>query len=120
VDTLQQGSIIWAWMVDRHGRNPKCRAGIIITVSEDIRSGTDLVVVAIASEPDKESLGPSVKLPWHRSGHPRTRLKQPCYAICHWLAPVAVEDIVDVGGYVSGPLLRDILENLPPEFRSSE
>jgi hypothetical protein len=116
--TLQQGSIVWAWMVDRRGYNRKLRAGIVITETEDIASAAALVVVAVASNADAEDIGPSFKLPWHRIGHPRTQLRQACYAICHWISVIRVDDIVDVGGYVSGKLLADILANVPKEFRA--
>lgn len=111
---LQQGSIVWCKVYDRQGRNPKCRAGVIITETNEIEDNGQVVIVAIAGDPDDPSVGLSVELPWHRDKRlSRTGLTKKCYAICHWLVAIRVSDIEDVTGRVPADRLNVILENLP-------
>lgn len=110
---LRQGSIIWARVSDRRGQNEKHRPGVVVTATHEFAGAVEIVMVAIASLPDETGGGPSIKLPWHRNGHPRTGLRKECYAICHWLCAVALDQIDDVGGYVPEPQLNEILVNLP-------
>jgi hypothetical protein len=102
-------------VTDRRDQNEKCRPGVVITDTREIASASQIVMVAIASLPDEAGGSPSIKLPWHRNGHPKTGLGKECYAICHWLCPVDVENIDDIGGYVPEPQLSQILANLPTD-----
>ena len=53
-----------------------------------------------------------VELPWHRQGHPVTRLRQRSAAVVSWLATVLPEDVEAYAGEVPPKLLAQILKLL--------
>jgi hypothetical protein len=53
-----------------------------------------------------------VKLPWHPTGHPITKLKRRSAAVCDWIVPIQSEDVQSVSGQVPVRLLIQILERV--------
>ncbi len=79
--------VIVADVLDPNGRNPKNRACVVVTPSEEIEVGGPLDVVAITSLVPDPLRGDQVPLPWHaqrratsptwRSAHGTSRLRTP-------------------------------------------
>ena len=124
---LQQGRIVWAELLDPQGRNPKRRPAVVLTPTAEIRPDGELVVAALSSQTDQSPPDVSVEVPWHRDGHPRTKLNRRNVVVCTWLValPVAAIGPDDLAGVVPFAQLGRILEivrsrqsdstNLPPE-----
>src|SRR2546430_9467456 len=102
------GSCGWNFP-DPQGRNPKRRPAVLVTPDVDIRADGDVWVVAISTQLDEAPAETQVELPWERQGHPRTRLKERCAAVCTWMEKVKVASIKEHAGIVPGRQLLDIL-----------
>lgn len=113
VSKLRQGRIVWAWMRDTQGRNPKRRTGVIITPTDEI-SQTDPFVVAAITSTFKEPLAEDeIRLPWNRDpAKVRTGLTTPVVVKCSWLVAITADDIEAVAGVVPDEVLRDILNRV--------
>ncbi|HEV2949813.1 MAG TPA: type II toxin-antitoxin system PemK/MazF family toxin [Gemmataceae bacterium] len=109
---LCRGRIVWVELLDPQGRNPNCRPAIIVTPDDDIREDGEVWVVAISTQLNQAPAEVQVELPWHRSGHPRTKLKERCAAICTWLEKVSVANIRGLAGTVPGRQLLEILTRI--------
>jgi mRNA-degrading endonuclease toxin of MazEF toxin-antitoxin module len=72
-------------ITDPEGVNPKCRPAVIVTPTEEIQPGSDVVVVAISTQVEMTPSEVAVELPWDRKGHPKTGLKGRCVAVYSWL-----------------------------------
>ena len=109
---LSQGRIVWVELLDPQGRNPKRRPAVVLTPTAEIRPDGDVVVAALSSQTDQSSPAVSVEVPWHRDGHPRTKLNRQNVVVCTWLValPVAVIRPADVGGTVPFAQMARILE----------
>ena len=81
---LQQGRIVWAEIRDPDGKNSKRRPAVIVTATEEIQPDEPFVVAAITTRLTKPLPADFVELPWHRAGHPRTKLRIRCAAVCSW------------------------------------
>jgi mRNA-degrading endonuclease toxin of MazEF toxin-antitoxin module len=108
------GRIVWVELLDPQGRNRKCRPAVIVTPDADLQPDGTVWVVAISSQLDEAPAEALVQLPWHRGGHPRTGLKEPCAAVCAWMEQVNVTDIQGYAGTVPGRQLLDILTRIKP------
>lgn len=110
--SLAQGRIVWAELLDPQGRNPKRRPAVVLTPTAEIRDGGEVVVVALSSRVDQSPPDVSVEIPWHRDGHPRTKLNRRNVAVCTWLVARPVTSIGegDVGGTVPFAQMARILE----------
>jgi mRNA-degrading endonuclease toxin of MazEF toxin-antitoxin module len=97
---------------DPQGHNPKCRPAVIVSPDEEIQTGGDVWVVAISTQLNEAPAEAQVPLPWERSGHPKTRLKERCAAVCTWMEKVSVSSIREYGGIVPGRQLLDILTRI--------
>ena len=111
---LCRGRIVWVELPDPQGHNPKCRPAVIVTPTDDIRPDGDLWVVAISTQLDAAPANAQVELPWKRGGHPRTKLKERCAAICSWMVKVTADSIKESAGVVPGRQLLDILARIKP------
>jgi len=109
-DELRQGRIIWVELIDPQGRNPKPRPAVILTPTEQILPDGEVLVAAITSQTEMARVEVSVALPWHRSGHPKTKLDRRNAVVCTWLATIRVADIQRFGGHTSIPELNRIIE----------
>ncbi|MSR59806.1 MAG: hypothetical protein EXS05_19575 [Planctomycetaceae bacterium] len=112
---LQQGSIIWVRVVDRNGRNSKCRPAVIVTPTAEIVPGARLIAVAATSTLSRPIPQNQIELPWHNNGHPKTGLYKRCVAICDWLFEFDQDAIEDSPGIVPPAILRNILANIPDD-----
>lgn len=108
-NTLIQGRIVWVELLDPQGRNPKVRPAVVPTDTAEVRSDGAVVVVAVTSQLDSAPADLCVELPWHRDGHPRTKLNRRNVAVCNWLATIPVVEIRSVGGQVPVGEMRRIL-----------
>ncbi len=113
---LCRGRIVWVELLDPQGRNPKCRPVVIVSPDTDIREDGHVWVVAITTQLDEAPAEVQVELPWERRGHPRTKLRERCAAVCSWMVRVSVASIQEYAGTVPGRQLLDILTRIkPPE-----
>jgi mRNA-degrading endonuclease toxin of MazEF toxin-antitoxin module len=108
VSQLCRGRIVWVELLDPQGRNPKRRPAVVVTPDAEIRPDGDIWVVAISTQFDESPASVQVELPWDRRGHPRTKLKERCAAVCSWIAKVSVANIQEYAGIVPGRQLLDI------------
>ncbi len=111
---LCRGRIVWVELLDPQSRNPKCRPAVVVTPDDDIHDDGEVWVVAISSQLAEAPAEVQVALPWQRGGHPRTGLKEPCAAVCTWMAKVRLSDVRGTAGTVPGRQLLDILERIKP------
>jgi hypothetical protein len=113
VAQLARGCIVWLeGALDPQGGNPKERAFVIVTATEEIKEGEPFFGVAITGEFDKP-LGPEcVMMPWSRPRHPRTGLSKECVAKCDWIHEFHHGDPFKLGGFVPGKQLLEILDKL--------
>jgi mRNA-degrading endonuclease toxin of MazEF toxin-antitoxin module len=114
VSQLCRGRIVWVELLDPQTRNRKCRPAVIVTPDADIRDDGDVWVVAISTQLQEAPPDAQVELPWDRHGHPRTKLKERCAAVCTWMEKVKVADIQGYAGTVPGRQLLDILTRIKP------
>jgi mRNA-degrading endonuclease toxin of MazEF toxin-antitoxin module len=112
VASLQQGRIVWVELADPQGRNPKVRPAVVLTPTAEIRPDGDLVVAAVSSRADQAPPDVCVELPWHRDGHPRTKLNRRNVVVGTWLVtlPVAAVGPDSFGGVVPFREMARILE----------
>jgi mRNA-degrading endonuclease toxin of MazEF toxin-antitoxin module len=110
--SLQQGRIVWIELLDPQGRNPKIRPAVILTSTAEIRPDGEIVVAALSSQVDQSPPELSVEVPWHRDGHPRTKLNRRNVVVCSWLATLPVSAIAEdgVGGLMPFAQMSRILE----------
>lgn len=113
---LQCGTIAWAIVLDPNGRHPKRRPIVIVTSQSDMDSHEEILAVAITTQIPEPLPADAIELPWQHNGHPRTKLARPCIARCDWIVSLTKSDILQIGGVVPEPLLREILIRvvLPP------
>jgi mRNA-degrading endonuclease toxin of MazEF toxin-antitoxin module len=114
MSTLCRGRIVWVELLDPQGRNPKRRPAVIVSPDDDIRDDGEVWVVAISSQLDESPAEVQVALPWHPQGHPRTKLKERCAAVCTWLVRIPVANIHSQGGLVPGREPLDIQRRIKP------
>jgi len=106
----KQGDIVWAIVYDPNGSNPKNRRCLVLTKSDEIQAGGDIVVAAISTKFDRTNFDPTyVAAPWQRGGHPKTTLDEPSVVKCRWLQIVSA-DSVTVAGYLPGKELYRVME----------
>lgn len=106
---LQQGRIVWVEVLDPQGRNPKVRPAVVLTTTAEIREDGEVAVAAVTTQLDAAPSEVCVELPWHRDGHPRTRLNRRNVVVCTWLATVSVAQICGYAGVVPFAQLARIL-----------
>lgn len=109
---LQQGRIVWVELLDPQGRNPKRRPAVVLTPTAEIVAGGEVVVAALSSQIDQSPPEASVELPWHRDGHPRTKLNRRNVVVCSWIVTVTAASILpeDLGGTVPFAQMARVLE----------
>ena len=106
----RHGNIDWVELLDPQGRNPKVRPAVVITPTSEITSTGEVVVVGITSPVNDASPEVTVDLPWHRNGHPRTKLSRASVAVCNWKASVPITAIHEIKGHVPVPEMMRILQ----------
>jgi mRNA-degrading endonuclease toxin of MazEF toxin-antitoxin module len=109
---LCRGRIVWVELLDSQGRNPKCRPAVIVTPDADIKDEGEVWVVALTTQRDAAPAAVQVELPWESRGHPRTKLKERCAAVCTWMEKVPVASIQSIAGVVPGRQLLAILARI--------
>jgi hypothetical protein len=102
--SLELGRIVWAEVPDSNGIR-KLRPGVIVTATDQIRSGGTIGLVAVTSRLPEALPDDHVLLPWHPQGHARTHLNRKCAAVCSWLCTIGPQDIQDIAGVVPGQCL---------------
>ena len=103
---------MWAELLDPQGRNPKRRPAVVLTPMAEIKPDGEIVAAALSSQIDQSPADVPVELPWHRDGHPRTKLNRRNVVVCNWLVtlPVAAIGPDDIGGSVPFAQMARILE----------
>ncbi len=87
-------------LLDPNGRNPKDRACVIVTPSDEIEEGATLDVVAISSLVPDVIPFDQIPIPWHAQRHPRTGLNKKNVAVCAWQAEVEDSRVIRSIGHV--------------------
>jgi mRNA-degrading endonuclease toxin of MazEF toxin-antitoxin module len=105
---LTVGRIVWAELYDPQGSNPKVRPAVLLSPGE----AGDWLAVAVSTQTDMAPAEVCVELPWHRSGHPRTKLTQRNVAVCTWRAFLKPQQILNLGGIVPVPVFQRIMSVL--------
>jgi mRNA-degrading endonuclease toxin of MazEF toxin-antitoxin module len=115
--------VIVADVLDPNGRNPKNRACVVVTPSDEIEVGGPLDVVAITSLVPNPLPVDHVPLPWHAQRRARTGLDKPNVAVCTWNFEVEDSRIIRAIGRVPDKeMLRiaSILSMLSDQDESEE
>lgn|SRR5262245_55967157 len=108
---LATGRIVWAQIADANGYR-KLRPAVIVTATEQLSTDKPIDVVAVTSRLVDLLPDDHVLLPWHRQGHPRTRLNRRCAAVATWLTRIADSDIEDTAGIVPSSVMAEILARI--------
>jgi mRNA-degrading endonuclease toxin of MazEF toxin-antitoxin module len=112
VQSLQQGQVVWVELVDPSGRNAKCRPAVILTGTEEILPGQQIVGVAVTTRIIDPLPTHYILLPWHPGGNVRTRLRRKCFAICDWLVTFSETDVQKTGGIVPTDVMVRIMTSI--------
>lgn len=110
---LRLGSIVWHPVPDARGdakENP--RPIVILTPTEEIILDQPIVGVAVSTRVSEPPSPNEVPLPYSRLGHPATRLRRRCVAVCNWLVEVRPTELRPVEGYVPAKTLARILRRV--------
>jgi mRNA-degrading endonuclease toxin of MazEF toxin-antitoxin module len=113
VPKLEQGRILWATMPNSSGTDPKRRTALVLTPTDEIRSGEPFVVVAITCTFPDPLPEDHVLLPWHSTGNVVTGLKRKAVAVCTWLAKIRESDVDSYAGLVPPKTLLEIVRRSP-------
>ena len=100
--SVQQGSVIRAWVTDPRDGNPKPRPLVVISKTSEISQTSVFFAVAITGVFDEPLQDDEVLLPWHPSGKCKSGLVKPCIAKCSWLRQLLVTDVIEVKGHLRG------------------
>jgi mRNA-degrading endonuclease toxin of MazEF toxin-antitoxin module len=92
--------VIIEGLLDPNGRNPKDRACVVVTPTDEIEEGGTLDVVAITTLVSDVIPFDQVPLSWHAQRHPRTGLNKRNVAVCAWQAEVEVSRVIRTIGHV--------------------
>jgi len=103
---------VWVELPDPQGRNPKIRPAVIVTPTDAILPEGTIDVVAVTTQIDQSPAEVSVSLPWHRNGHPRTKLRRRNVADCSWRAQMPVLMVQSEAGQVPVAEMNRILQIL--------
>jgi hypothetical protein len=114
VRTLRQGTIVYAVVLDKQGKNPKRRPVILLTPPDKVPEGQPLIGVAVSTQPKDPLPDECVRLPSNRQKQGSSRLPERCAAVCNWAVQFYPEHIEEVGGMVYGELLYEIVEKVKP------
>ncbi|MGL6097149.1 MAG: type II toxin-antitoxin system PemK/MazF family toxin [Fimbriiglobus sp.] len=115
----EPGRIVWVTIPDPQGRNPKRRPAVVLALTGDLTAGGVLAVAAVTTRIAVAPSGVVVSLPWHRDGHPRTRLRTASEVVCDWELTVPAETVEETGGIVPRNRFLEILalvQELRPGF----
>jgi mRNA-degrading endonuclease toxin of MazEF toxin-antitoxin module len=108
---IEYGRIVLVPIAAGHG-NTKRHPAVIVSPNDEIRSGADLLVVAVSTQIEEPRPSYHVPLPWQRPRHPRTGLNKPNVAKCNWFAKVDPGAVIKILGFVPSPELARIEEEL--------
>jgi hypothetical protein len=107
VPSYGQGSIVYAWVLDKQGQNPKRRPMVVI--NPDHTAGNDLALVGVSREVPMTVPNNMVILPQDQ----QTKIVYRCAAVCDWLCKVADSLVTTKGGRVPRRIVVEILNRVP-------
>src|SRR5216684_9133514 len=84
VPILGRGCIVLAEVTDPRGQNRKPRPLVIVTATEEIRTGEPFVGIAVSTTFPHPVPDDCVALPYHSGGRSRTGLRKKSVAVCSW------------------------------------
>jgi mRNA-degrading endonuclease toxin of MazEF toxin-antitoxin module len=109
---LRYGRIVEATFTDHNGFQ-KQRPAIILTPTEQITVGGQVVLMAITTTFADPPPADHIPLPWNPdSRRVSTRLARRSAAVVNWLAVVTTHDILGVRGQVPTPHMARIQQEL--------
>lgn len=101
--SVQQGSVIRAWVTDPNGGNPKTRPLVVVSTNSDISREGTFIAVAITGHPPGSALeSDEVPLPWNAEGRCKSGLSKPSVAKCSWMRELPLAAVVDIKGHLRG------------------
>ncbi len=111
--SIEQGSIVWAWVEDPRG-NWKKRPALILTATDEIILNAPIVAAPITSTFTDPPPHECVLLPSQKRGHPSTRLYLRSVAVCGGWGPIELRpsDILSVEGFLPTKYLIKVLQRV--------
>jgi mRNA-degrading endonuclease toxin of MazEF toxin-antitoxin module len=107
-EEIKRGSIVLASLNDYHGKT-SAHYAVVLTSSENIRHGSDLVVAGISTS-FRHPLPPQwFALDTHPLGHPITGLKEACVVKADWIDIVRQDEVICVQGRALARTVKQIL-----------
>lgn len=107
----RQGDVYWAWVAPLRGK-AKRRPVVVVTPTDAILLGREIVCVALTSSPVDPNAAELVQLSWHARGLAPTGLRKPTWAVCNWLVPITESELESRIGFVPERILREILGHI--------
>jgi hypothetical protein len=120
VRALRQGTILYVYVLDRQGKNPKRRPVILLTPPDQVPEGEPLIGVVVSTQPKDPLPDECVRLPSNRQKQGSSRLPERCTAVCNWAVQFYPEQIEEVGGMIYGELLFEIIEKVRPHLGTAQ
>ncbi len=110
---IEQGSIVWAWVEPPRGKRKK-RPNVILTATGEIILDQPIVAAPITHTFTDPPPRECVPIPWHRRGHPSTRLHVRSAAVCGGWGPTELRpsDVVSVEGFLPTKYLIQVLRRV--------
>lgn len=113
--SVQQGSIIRAWVTDTSGGNPKSRPLVVVSKGSEIDRTGSFFAVAITGEFNEPLQPDEVPLPWHAQVMCKSGLTKKCIAKCSWMRQLLLTDVIEVKGHLRGKELDDVVTQVGME-----
>jgi hypothetical protein len=102
------GSVVWAFIPDRSGRNPE-RRPLLVIHPEPMNSDSNLCCLAISTVPDDNPADPAIEMPWNKEDGSTTGLFEWCRVVLRWHVLLSHEEVEDHTGRVTREQLARIL-----------
>jgi mRNA-degrading endonuclease toxin of MazEF toxin-antitoxin module len=113
------GMIVIVKVADPRGGNPKPRRVVVLADRVSPVGKSELVVVALTSTFDpKNPLVVQIPYGPPPRGHPATKCVKATAAVCNWVQPVSIDDVIEQKGYLSQDALSRILAGVRKCFPS--
>lgn len=107
--SVQQGSVIRAWVTDPRDNNPKPRPLVVVSKTAEIESTGAFFAVAITGEFGEPLLDGEILLPWDQRGRCKSGLTKECVANCNWMRQLVLSDVIEIKGHLRGAELDQVV-----------
>ncbi|MFO0965479.1 MAG: type II toxin-antitoxin system PemK/MazF family toxin [Gemmataceae bacterium] len=107
---IRLGRLIWTDVVDPQGNPAGEHAAIVLTAKEEHEAGKPIRAVVVSSKLTYAPKEWMVEMPSDPKGHPQTKFRVECAAMCHWIVEVDETRINKYGSIIYGQLLTRVME----------